>query len=119
MHGAVSLARSRSSRRLGHCAAFTFALRRGRSDESLSPRGLLLELFDSPGFELPGSSTDGGLGDDDLAANGTLVDQGGPGAPGAGAGAAMVPTLSEWALLLLAALLLLSGWAPRTRMDAR
>src|SRR6478609_6831705 len=62
MHGAVSLARSRSSRRLGHCAAFTFALRRGRSDESFSPRGLLLELFDSPGFELPGSSTDGGLG---------------------------------------------------------
>src|SRR6476469_4135658 len=63
MHGAVSLARSRSSRRMGHCAAFTFALRRGRSDESLSPSGLLLELFDSPGFELPGSSNDGGLGD--------------------------------------------------------
>jgi ABC-type amino acid transport substrate-binding protein len=45
VHGAVSLARSRSSRRLGHRAAFTFALRLGRSDQSLSPRGLLLELF--------------------------------------------------------------------------
>ena len=26
--------------------------------------------------------TDGGLGDDDLAADGTIVDQGGPGVPG-------------------------------------
>ena len=44
--------------------------------------------------------TDGGLGDDDLAANGTVVDQGGPGAPAAAA-ALPVPTLSEWGMILL------------------
>lgn len=49
---------------------------------------------------------DGGLGDDDLAANGTIVDQGGPGVPGP---AAQVPSLSEWAMLLLAAMLAASG----------
>ncbi|QJR12896.1 hypothetical protein DSM104443_03990 [Usitatibacter rugosus] len=44
---------------------------------------------------------DGGLGDDDLVANGTIVDQGGPGfGPG---GVAAVPTLSEWLLLMLVA----------------
>jgi hypothetical protein len=47
------------------------------------------------------SITDGGLGDDDLAANGTLVDQGGPGVPGA-PDTHQIPTLSEWALILLA-----------------
>ena len=41
--------------------------------------------------------TDGGLGDDDLTADGTIVDQGGPGNP-----ATSVPTLSFWGLLLLA-----------------
>jgi hypothetical protein len=56
------------------------------------------------------SITDGGLGDDDLAANGTIVDQGGPGAPGA---ARQVPTLSPWALLLLGSLLLLAGMRRR------
>jgi hypothetical protein len=45
--------------------------------------------------------TDGGLGDDDLAANGAVVDQGGPAIPGPAA-AAQVPTLSEWMLALLA-----------------
>jgi hypothetical protein len=50
--------------------------------------------------------TDGQLGDDDLAANGTIVDQGGPGVPGS---AIAVPTLSEWAMLLLAGLVMLAG----------
>jgi autotransporter-associated beta strand protein len=51
--------------------------------------------------------TDGGLGDDDLTTNGTLVDQGGPGVPGApGLGPVATPTLSEWALLVLALLML-------------
>ncbi|MBX3671753.1 MAG: IPTL-CTERM sorting domain-containing protein [Burkholderiales bacterium] len=50
--------------------------------------------------------TDGQLGDDDLAANGTIVDQGGPGTPGS---AVAVPTLSEWAMLLLAGLVMLAG----------
>ena len=46
------------------------------------------------------SITDGGLGDDDLTANGTVVDQGGP-----GGGLSDIPTLSEWAMLLLVLLL--------------
>ncbi len=58
------------------------------------------------------SITDGAMGDDDLAANGAIVDQGGPGVPGAPAAAA-VPTLSEWALMLLAALLPLSAMVSR------
>jgi YVTN family beta-propeller protein len=59
------------------------------------------------------SITDGGLGDDDLAANGTIVDQGGPGSGGA---AAAVPTLSEWMMIVLAGLLLMLGmWEMRRR----
>mgnify|MGYP001350333911 CR=1 FL=1 len=46
--------------------------------------------------------TDGGLGDDDLVADGDIEDQGGPGVPGAGATG--IPTLGEWALLLFSAL---------------
>ncbi|QJR16044.1 IPTL-CTERM sorting domain-containing protein [Usitatibacter palustris] len=58
--------------------------------------------------------TDGGLGDDDLTANGAIVDQGGPGVPGAAGTATAVPTLSEWMLIVLATLML--GFAlPRRR----
>ncbi|HEX4779747.1 MAG TPA: IPTL-CTERM sorting domain-containing protein [Usitatibacter sp.] len=57
--------------------------------------------------------TDGGLGDDDLAANGGIVDQGGPGFPVAAAIA--VPTLSEWALILLAGLMAAMGWCALRR----
>jgi trimeric autotransporter adhesin len=52
--------------------------------------------------------TDGAIGDDDLQANGIIVDAGGPGFiadvvdPG---NATAVPTLGQWALLLLAMLL--------------
>jgi len=61
------------------------------------------------------SITDGGLGDDDLTADGGIVDQGGPGTPDTG-GAADIPTLSEWAMLLLLSLLLgLSGWQLRRK----
>jgi hypothetical protein len=49
------------------------------------------------------SITDGGLGDDDLLANGTIVDQGGPGVPAVAV--TPVPTLSEWAMIALALLL--------------
>jgi hypothetical protein len=49
------------------------------------------------------SIADGQLGDDDLLANGTVVDQGCPGAP------ASIPTLSEAAMLLLAVSLSLVG----------
>jgi hypothetical protein len=57
--------------------------------------------------------TDGGLGDDDLAANGVVVDQGGPGVPGA---PRQVPTLGAWAAMLLA--LVLGGIGMR-RLRAR
>ncbi|WP_366912853.1 IPTL-CTERM sorting domain-containing protein [Rhodoferax sp.] len=45
------------------------------------------------------------MGDDDLTPNGTIVDAGGPGVPGA----VGIPTLSQWALMLLA--LVLAGVA--------
>jgi len=51
--------------------------------------------------------TDGALGDDDLdATNGRIVDAGAPALLAAGAGgAAAIPTLSQWGVLLLSALL--------------
>ena len=49
--------------------------------------------------------TDGGEGDDDLTANGTIVDQGGPGVPSAVPPITPVPTLSEWAVMLLSLML--------------
>ena len=58
------------------------------------------------------SITDGALGDDDLAANGSIVDQGGPGAGGGGGGASSVrpvPTLGSAPLFALALLLGASG----------
>ncbi len=55
---------------------------------------------------------DGGLGDDTPGApDGVIVDQGGPGVPGGGAGDAMgIPTLSVWGLLLFSGLLGLLGF---------
>ena len=61
------------------------------------------------------SITDGGLGDDDLTAHGTIVDQGGPGVSG---GAVSIPTLSEWALLSLAGLMGLFGMGAMRRRSA-
>ncbi|HLX23944.1 MAG TPA: DUF11 domain-containing protein [Usitatibacter sp.] len=55
--------------------------------------------------------TDGGLGDDDLVADGTIVDQGGP-----GAGALRIPTLDARALALLAMLVLATGFVARRRL---
>jgi len=54
------------------------------------------------------SITDGSTGDDDLAANGTIVDQGGPGVP-APAAPVPTPTMSEWMLALMAALMMLAA----------
>ena len=45
--------------------------------------------------------TDGGVGDHDLAANGTIVDPGGP----ALVTPTAIPTLSEWAMIMLAGLM--------------
>ena len=53
--------------------------------------------------------TDGALGDDDLdATNGRIVDAGAPAQALAG-GAAAIPTLSQWGVLLLAGLLFMLG----------
>jgi Cadherin-like beta sandwich domain len=62
---------------------------------------------------------DGGLGDDDLAVNGTIVDQGGPGvtAGGTGVAVAATPTLSQWAQLLMIALLALAGMVAGRRVQ--
>lgn len=46
--------------------------------------------------------TDGGAGDHDLLANGTIVD---PGGPALVAAPAAIPTLSEWAMMLMASLM--------------
>ncbi len=55
---------------------------------------------------------DGGLGDDDLASNGTIIDQGGPGVGATQPGSVSpIPTLSEWAGWLLSGLLALAGIA--------
>jgi uncharacterized repeat protein (TIGR01451 family) len=60
--------------------------------------------------------TNGDRGDDDLDPNnGVIVDQGGPGVPGAGNGTAAIPTLSEWALLILSTLLGGLIWRARRR----
>jgi hypothetical protein len=61
------------------------------------------------------SITDGGLGDDDLAANGAVVDQGGPGVPPGSAASVPVPTLSEWMIASLGLLVLLLGSAGLSR----
>jgi len=59
------------------------------------------------------SITDGGLGDDDLAANGAIVDPGGPGVP-----PRSIPTLSEWSMILLSGLLALLGMVALRRRGA-
>jgi len=53
--------------------------------------------------------TDGQLGDDDLLANGSVVDQGGPGGPPGGGAGTAIPMLSLWALVVLAMLLVAPG----------
>ena len=61
-----------------------------------------------PGASISGNTvtltiTDGEAGDDDLVANGSIVDPGGVAV--AGGSVAAIPTLSQWGLLLLALLL--------------
>lgn len=73
-------------------------------------------------YQMPGASfsgttvrfsiTDGGLGDDDLAANGEIVDAGGP---ATSAQLTAVPSLTTWAMCLLAGLMLLLARAGFTR----
>jgi hypothetical protein len=58
--------------------------------------------------------TAGGLGDDDLSADGTIVDQGGPGIPPAGSVA--VPAMNIWGTLLF---MLLAGLLALYRLGRR
>lgn len=57
--------------------------------------------------------TDGGFGDSDLTANGTIVDPVGPGflpiASANGGASQQIPTLSEWAVILLMSLMGMMG----------
>ncbi len=67
---------------------------------------------------------DGGMGDDDLAVNDTIVDQGGPAVSSASAGATITPapSLTESGALLLTGLLMLIGIGrvqKRGRVSAR
>lgn len=68
----------------------------------------------SPSASISGNTVtltikDGGAGDDDGSANGAIVDPGGPGVGGGGPvsppGVTAIPTLGEWALVLLGLML--------------
>jgi hypothetical protein len=59
--------------------------------------------------------TDGGPGDDDLAANGSITDPAGLGVVAGGIVPEQVPTLDRWALLLLGALMWVVGIVRRKR----
>jgi hypothetical protein len=66
------------------------------------------------------SLQDGRIGDDDLQANGIIVDAGGPGfiAAAVPSEATAVPTLSQWALMLMA-MLLVGACAPALLRSSR
>lgn len=66
--------------------------------------------------------TDGGVGDDDLAANGVIIDQGGPGVPivtPPSGGTVGVPTLSDWGMIILGCLIALVGYLQMGRRVSR
>jgi hypothetical protein len=57
--------------------------------------------------------TDGGVGDNDLQADGTIVDPGGP----ALVTPDPIPTLSEWAMILLASLMGMFAYSRMRRQN--
>ncbi len=62
------------------------------------------------------SLTDGGFGDNDLKADGTISDPNGPGIPNSAGVVADIPTLSEWVMLILLSILLgVGGWQLRRK----
>ena len=77
----------------------------GPTADNTNPHWYSLPSAVIAGNQITFTIQDGGLGDDDLAANGTIVDQGGPGVP-----ITSVPLLPPLGLLLLSGLLLGSGW---------
>ena len=88
----------------------------GRTQERREPHWFVLPST-VQGNTMTVSIQDGGLGDDDLEANGAISDPAGPAWPLAvGAGTVQpVPTLGEWARLLLAALLAGGAWVGMRR----
>ena len=62
------------------------------------------------GNQISYTLTDGQDGDDDLTANGTIVDPAAPAVPVVDAGITGIPTLSEWAMALLALLMAAITW---------
>ena len=79
----------------------------GPTADNATPHWYPLPMATVAGNAITFEITDGGLGDDDLTVNGTIVDQGGP----AILVAEMIPTLSERSLILLGGLLALAGIA--------
>ncbi len=75
---------------------------------STTPHWYVLPGAVISGNQITFSITDNGVGDGDPAV-GFISDPGGPGVPSAGANVVGIPTLSEWALLLLAGLMGLFG----------
>jgi hypothetical protein len=65
-------------------------------------------VFASDRMSVTLTLTDGGAGDHDLLANGTIVD---PGGPALVAAPTAIPTLSEWAMIFLASLMGLFAFA--------
>ncbi len=83
----------------------------GPTPGDLNPHWYVMPGANVAGNTVTFSITDGGIGDDDVTANGVIVDQGGPGNPGGGSGGPItaIPTLGQYALMLLALLLASMG----------
>lgn len=82
----------------------------GATPDQSSPHWYPLPQAHLAGDTATFTITDGGLGDGDLAANGRIVDPGGPTV----LMAVEIPTLSDWILLALSSLLLgMGGWRLR------
>jgi hypothetical protein len=86
----------------------------GGGDNSI-PHWYLLPGATVAGAVVSFDVTDGLIGDDDLLANGVIVDQGGPG----GSQVTDIPTASGWALGLMALVLLGIGWRASRGLGVR
>lgn len=119
-HGVVSLTLELGAPGTGTTVVLTYpsALPPGTRYYKYGPTAanLAAHWYEYPHAVISGNTitltlTDGGLGDGDLAANSRIVDPGGP-ALMAGSVAA-IPTLSQWATMLLAGIM---GWLAYLRL---
>ncbi|MBI4740267.1 MAG: IPTL-CTERM sorting domain-containing protein [Betaproteobacteria bacterium] len=93
----------------------------GKTPGNATPHWYTLTVADNA-LNISGSTvtfniTDGGLGDDDVSANGQISDPGGSGAPSGASNATGIPTLSEWGMMLLSGLMALFGWVQMRRRN--